>query len=294
MRKIAVYIVVSTLLALGACDLDWQRAAVAAAAQVGAGIAFATVEPPQDTIPTVVRRVWKEADFLISPSPDGRFVSLTDWNTGDVAVRDLETGEVRHVTHNPMPWVPGFALFPHTSPGGSQIAYSWWLNEEAEFELRIVDWDGSEPRTLLANEPRILALAWAPDGRHILVIRRQLDASIHELALVATADGSETVLVSTGPAAPHSAAFSPDGHWLAYASNESGQYEVYVVGYPEPVGKRLMIPAAINGKVAPSSTDCGSIINAAADHFTTCTPCTLPSAGMTDSCSSAESPVKLR
>ena len=66
MRKIAVCIVVPTLLALSACDSVGQRSAVAALAQVGAGIGFATVEPPQDTIPTVVRRVWGEADFLVS------------------------------------------------------------------------------------------------------------------------------------------------------------------------------------------------------------------------------------
>ena len=33
------------------------------------------------------------------------------------------------------------------------------------------------------------------------------------------------------------AVFSPDGHWLAYTSNESGRYEVYVQPYPGPGGK---------------------------------------------------------
>jgi len=232
MRKIALYIVVSTLLALGACDLDGQRGAIAAAAQLGAGIAFATAEPPQDTIPTVVRRVWGEADFLVSPSPDGRFVSLTDWTTGDVAVRDLETGDVRHVTHNPMPWVPGFALLPQTSPDGGQIAYAWWRNEQAEFELRIVDWDGSEPRTLLAKEQRVLALAWAPDGQHILVIRTRRDAGERELALVAAADGSMTMLASTGTSSPRSAAFSPDGRFIAYdlpKKDDPDQRDIFVL-----------------------------------------------------------------
>ena len=31
--------------------------------------------------------------------------------------------------------------------------------------------------------------------------------------------------------------FSPDGHWLAYVSNESGRYEIYVQAYPGPGGK---------------------------------------------------------
>ena len=43
-------------------------------------------------------------------------------------------------------------------------------------------------------------------------------------------------LLST-PADEYAAAFSPDGRWVAYASNESGSYQVYVQGFPEPRGK---------------------------------------------------------
>jgi len=34
--------------------------------------------------------------------------------------------------------------------------------------------------------------------------------------------------------------FSPDGHWLAYVSNKSGRYEIYVQAYPGP-GSKLQI-----------------------------------------------------
>ena len=37
--------------------------------------------------------------------------------------------------------------------------------------------------------------------------------------------------------------FSPDGHWIAYQSNESGRYEVYVALFPGPGGKRQVSPA---------------------------------------------------
>ena len=39
------------------------------------------------------------------------------------------------------------------------------------------------------------------------------------------------------PATETVPSFSPDGHWLAYVSDESGQYEVYVQPYPGPGGK---------------------------------------------------------
>jgi hypothetical protein len=42
--------------------------------------------------------------------------------------------------------------------------------------------------------------------------------------------------------------FSPDGRWLAYASNESGTYEVYVRAFPDTEGKR---PISTGGGVHP-------------------------------------------
>ncbi|MBI4264210.1 MAG: PD40 domain-containing protein [Acidobacteria bacterium] len=44
------------------------------------------------------------------------------------------------------------------------------------------------------------------------------------------------------PASEHSAAFSPDGSWLAYVSDESGRAEVYVRRHPE--GEQLPVSTA--------------------------------------------------
>lgn len=233
MKRTAAYLAVLGLTAATACDVGGQRSAVAAAAQIGFGVAVVPiVNPPQETIPTVTRRVWGDAEFLISPTPDGRFVSLTDWATGDLAVRNLETGEVRQVTHNTSPYVPGFAVFPHTSPDGNRIAYYWWNDDEFLHELRVVGWDGSEPRTLVAVSGRIAPLAWSPDGRHILVTRTGSDASVQELALVDAADGSVTVLASTGTSFPLNAAFSPDGRFIAYdlpSEEHPDQRDIFVL-----------------------------------------------------------------
>jgi serine/threonine-protein kinase len=40
-----------------------------------------------------------------------------------------------------------------------------------------------------------------------------------------------------GPTYEAAPRFSPDGHWIAYASNESGRFEIYVRPYPGPGGK---------------------------------------------------------
>jgi hypothetical protein len=41
----------------------------------------------------------------------------------------------------------------------------------------------------------------------------------------------------SSPANEYAPAFSPDGRWIAYASDESGSFHVYVQGFPEPRGK---------------------------------------------------------
>lgn len=47
---------------------------------------------------------------------------------------------------------------------------------------------------------------------------------------------------------PTPPAFSPDGRWLAYASNETGRYEVYVRSYPDRAGRYLV---SVDGGTVP-------------------------------------------
>ena len=52
--------------------------------------------------------------------------------------------------------------------------------------------------------------------------------------IVYQSDGSGESQVYVTPFQERAAAFSPDGRWLAYVSNESGQDEIYVQPYPGP------------------------------------------------------------
>ena len=56
----------------------------------------------------------------------------------------------------------------------------------------------------------------------------------------------DTTLVPlvTGPATEGDAAMSPDGRWLAYASDESGTYEIYVRPFPEAASARWQVSVA--------------------------------------------------
>lgn len=234
MCRIAVYLSVLILLPIIACDPGGQAAAEAAAHPAGLGRAAALVDAPPETIPTVIRRVWggPGAHFEVSPSPDGRFVSLTDWETSDLAVRNLETGAVRRVTHNSAPRYPGYAYYSRVSHDGEWIAYTWYSKESGLFELRVVDWNGSEPRVLQTIDWEMVTYGWSRDGRYVVAARMGAEVDPPELILVSTADGEMKVLESLGPSLPQYVDFSPDGRFIAYdrASEERpDRRDIYVL-----------------------------------------------------------------
>ena len=104
-------------------------------------------------------------------SSDGRFLSYTDWSTGDLVLQDLKTGEKRHLT-NKGSWEQSseFAEWEQAiSPDGKQVAYAWHIERDL-CDLRIIGLDGSEPRIIYRNEEIacIQVQDWSPDGQHIL------------------------------------------------------------------------------------------------------------------------------
>lgn len=95
---------------------------------------------------------------------------------------------------------------------------------------------GGVPRliaeTLVADFPQ----AVTGDGKTLIFTRQTADASGDVYALSLEGAPAPHAIFST-PAYEGGAVLSPDGRWLAYASNESGRYEVYVRHYPDAARK---------------------------------------------------------
>jgi Tol biopolymer transport system component len=190
------------------------------AADAGAWLAAGEAAGSKATVPTTrrVRAGGGNAEFWgDSVSPDGRFLSGTDWSTGDVAVKDLGSGVSRRLTAKGS-WKdsPEFAEFSAISPDGSRIAYGW-ANKDGFYELRLIGSKGGQPRILYRNEEVsvLQPFEWSPDGSQILASFSRLDKT-NQLVLVSSAEGSVRVLKTFDWRQPWKAAFSPDGRYVTY------------------------------------------------------------------------------
>lgn len=168
----------------------------------------------------VARRIWAGPGVDVwhgLPSPDGRYYTYVDWETGDLAVRELATGNSRHVTQKGS-WLESSesARSSTVSPDGKNVAYAWF-NKDFFFDLRLVGLDGSHPRVLYRNEELdyIHPHGWSPDGKHILAFFQRKDRT-NQIVLVSAVDGSVRVLKTLEWGYVFKMGFSPDGRYIVY------------------------------------------------------------------------------
>jgi len=89
---------------------------------------------------------------------------------------------------------------------------------------------GSE-EALVRSTGLAVPKSWSPDGRFILYAQINPGTGADLLAIPVEPDAKPFVVVQT-PANEDQGQFSPDGHWVAYTSNESGLSEIYVIPFP--------------------------------------------------------------
>jgi Tol biopolymer transport system component len=164
------------------------------------------------------RKVWEGMEygsgFFGTVSPDGRYLSSSDWD-GDLTIKDLATGKSRRLTHhNETEGEKGFSSFSIWSPDSKKIAHAWEYTDGSEV-LELVDLDGSKPKILYREKGKyIMPYSWAPDGKNILV------SLARTLYLISSEDGAfeelKTFEKGSSPLFMSEYRFSPDGKYLAF------------------------------------------------------------------------------
>ena len=167
-----------------------------------------------------------------SLSPDGRRVALTRTvarNT-DVWILDLERSLFSRFTFD-----AAVDAWPVWSPDGATIAFN--SNRSGVYDLYQKSATGvGSDELLLATPQNKGPVDWSPDGRFLLYRSPGATTGFDLWALPMFGDRKPFVVVQTN-FEERDGQFSPDGKWIAYQSNESGQTQVLVQPFPGPGGK---------------------------------------------------------
>ena len=178
------------------------------------------------------------ANPALSLSPDGRRVALDIIGVAspDIWIKQLPSGPLSRLTFDGLgsirpQWTPdgGSVLYVSTPDSGSQ---SIWKKRA----------DGSAAAQLVWQVPgrQLAEASISSDGQWL--IYRQVEANGNR-DIYAVRPGRDTVPVPllTAPYSESGAALSPDGKWLAYTSNESGQDEIFVRPFPNTGAGRWQV-----------------------------------------------------
>ena len=162
-------------------------------------------------------------------SPDGQRLALDDGS-------DIWVYEARRDTMTRLTFGGGTNIAPVWTPDGHYIVFGgtggmWWVRSDG----------ASKPQPLTQGKTGEIPFSFTPDGKRLGFIEPgsggfDLWTVPLESDSAALRAGKPEVFLQT-PADERQPAFSPDGRWLAYSSNESGTIQVYVRAFPDKGGK---------------------------------------------------------
>jgi serine/threonine-protein kinase len=162
-----------------------------------------------------------------SLSPDGARLAIV--SDRDVWVRDLVRGTSTQLTSG------GDTGQPIWTPDGMRVVFA--RNTDAGMIPFSVPADGSgAPEPLFASDHRGGVFSFAPSGA-VAAFHSRDGATGLDLFVRSLNPGEPPYPYLRTPFTEVGPRFSPDGRWIAYVSDESGRYEVYVRPYPARSGK---------------------------------------------------------
>ncbi|NOT25543.1 MAG: protein kinase [Acidobacteria bacterium] len=179
----------------------------------------------------------------VALSPDGRKLAVDQFGAGpgapssDIWVRDVAGGFGTRLTFD-----PDNNSAPVWTPDGTRIIFSALQNGVQRLQQRRVDGTGNEtPLVELSDSAWIND--WSSDDRWAIFSLVRRDTAFNDLWVVPVENGVARTPVPyiQGPARQQQAQFSPDGRFVAYGSDQTGTFEIYVQPFPNAVDGKWMI-----------------------------------------------------
>lgn len=131
--------------------------------------------------------------------------------------------------------------YPEWTPDGKSITFSSDAGA-APSDLWTKPVHGSGQAVLQLHEDRSLYGArWSPDGKWLVFRTDLAQRGAGDILAIRPKIDTAPILIAATKFTETDPAISPDGRWLAYSSNESGPYQIYVVPFPSVGTKKLTI-----------------------------------------------------
>jgi Tol biopolymer transport system component len=201
---------------------------------------------------TVLDPNWTENFSSLALSPDGQrlAVSIASASTSNLWIKQLNAGPLTRLTFDGAlnyraAWRPDGRSLSFTSDRDRPFSYLYQIRGDGS----------SKPeRVLPGDTSQVDEALWSRDG-HWLIYRTGVSADFRDIYARQLSGDTTRVTVAAGPYDEYMPALSPDGHWIAYVSIESGREEVYVRPFPGTDRARWQVSSA--GGNAPAWSHSG-------------------------------------
>jgi dipeptidyl aminopeptidase/acylaminoacyl peptidase len=168
--------------------------------------------------------------FKLSPSGDKLAIIVSE-ATNELWVYDLARGTRTRLN------ATANSAHPLWSADGQWVTFDSMVNGVWNIFRQPADGSG-QPSRLVSSVHNQIPYSWSPDGR-VLAYTEVNPSTRNDIWLFSESDRRARPLLNSGFSEGHPA-ISPDGKWIAYASDESGKSEVYVTSYPAVRSRALI------------------------------------------------------